>query len=121
MKNAREIQAVDRTLEILDSPEKWTKGKNARNKYGEPVPTFHNEAICHCLEGAIIKALSEQKLTDTKWRNSYIKITHALCNVLDLKFDIGHQDEHIGFNDHRKTTYTMVINALKKAKEYLSQ
>lgn len=121
MKNRREIKTIDRVLEILNSPEKWIKGHNARDKDGHPIYPPNEAAVCWCLEGAIYKALWEQNLTNKKWENSYYKIVHALCHSENLAFNIGNQDEHIGFNDDKNTTYNKVIDLIKKAKEYLSQ
>ena len=120
MKNKREIQAVDRTLEILNHESKWIKEHNAKNAEGEPVFPPNDQATCWCLEGALYKAIWEQKLTKIKWNNSYRKITHAICKSVNLKFDIGNQDEHISFNDSEDTEYNDVINALKGAKDYLT-
>ena len=119
MKNAREIKAVERVIKILDSPKKWIKKQNARNKWGWYTDPKGDDATCWCLQGAILKALDEQKLTNRKWKNSYHKIIHAICKVTNLKYDIGHQDEHMWYNDAAETTYDMVIKTLKKAKAYL--
>lgn len=41
--------------ELLDSPEKWTKGYFARNKTGDPTESHDNDACCWCLIGAAMK------------------------------------------------------------------
>lgn len=119
MKNKREIQAIERTLNILDSPEKWIKGYRAKTKNDEATTFNSEDAVTWCVDGAICKALDEQKLTDRKWSNSYIKIVHAMCRAVKLKFNLSHQDEHIGFNDHENTTHEMIIDMLNRAKEFL--
>ena len=120
MKNKREIQTVDRILKILNNESKWIKKYNAKDKDGNTVHPPDNNAICWCLEGALHKALSEQHLTNRKWQNSYYKIVNAICKSVNLKFDIDNPDEHIGFNDDEDTEYNDVINALKGAKDYLT-
>lgn len=39
--------------ELLDSPEKWIKGKNAINSMGEMVSSISDNAKCFCIIGAI--------------------------------------------------------------------
>jgi len=119
MKNKREINIIDRILEIFHSAANWTQKVNARDEYGEPVYPPNDRAVCWCLEGAIYKAIWEQKLSKRKWNNSYWKIVGAICKVQGLKFNIRHQDEHIGYNDAADTTFEMVIETLNKAKAYL--
>ena len=119
MKNTREIKALDRIIEILKSPKSWTKRMNARSINGNKVEYYNPKAVCWCIDGAILKALREQKLTNHKWQNSYRKIVHAICKVANLKHDIRHQDEHIGFNDAETTTFENITEALYKARAFL--
>ena len=121
MKNKREIQAIERTLEILDSPKKWIKYQNALDKDGYSVFPPNNSAICWCLNGAIYKALWEQDITNRQWKNSFDKINNAICEAVNLPPPSYNEYEHVEFNDKDETTYEMVIDALQKAKEYLSQ
>ena len=120
-KNKREIKIINKVIQILDKPQKWTRARNAKDKNGNPTNPLSPNATCYCLEGAIYKALWEQKLSKRKWNNSYRKIIGAICKVAGLNFDIGNQDEHIGFNDNPNTTYEMIINILKKAKALLQK
>lgn len=39
--------------QLLDKPEKWTKGASARDKSGEVVSPDSPNAICWCLAGAM--------------------------------------------------------------------
>lgn len=39
--------------ELLDSPEKWTKGHYSRDKLGNPAWPENDDATCFCLMGAI--------------------------------------------------------------------
>lgn len=119
MKNAREIQTMDRVIEILDKPEKWVKGIISCDKNGNRTNPPNPATTCWCLEGAIYTALWEQKLTKRKWFNSHRKIVHAICRVAGFRYDIGHQSEHVEFNDHEDTTYEILVNTLKKAKAFL--
>ena len=40
----------------IDSPEKWTKGAQARDGIGEPTSYDDSDATCFCIMGAIHKA-----------------------------------------------------------------
>lgn len=42
-------------LKLLDKPEKWTQGTYARNENASTVGPLDPQAVCWCLEGAIIK------------------------------------------------------------------
>ena len=123
MKNKRETTLINRILKILNTPEKWTKTAPARDISKTAVYFGSDEAICWCLDGALSKALWEQKLTSRKWTNSFKKITKALNTVLGIIPTDLHRKEgyYITFNDYPETTYEDVISTLKKAKERLNE
>ena len=120
MKNEREIKTIERTLEILNKPEKWIKEQIALDEDGHSVFPPNQAAVCWCLNGAIYKALWELDLSTRKWMNSFNKINDAICKVANLPHSDSNEYEHVEFNDKDETTYEMVIDALQKAKEYLS-
>lgn len=41
--------------ELLDAPEKWTQAAYAKNAQGERVEYCEPEAVCWCLEGAMMR------------------------------------------------------------------
>ena len=49
-----EILKVARAL--IEKPENWTQGTNARGKSGNPVICTGNAAVCWCAHGAITRA-----------------------------------------------------------------
>lgn len=119
MKNRREVKIVERTIEILSTPKKWTKGARARDKFNNHTGYYSSQAVCWCIDGAIEKAVRDANLTKRKGINSYWKIVRAICKVANLKFDIHSQDEHMMLNDAEETNYQTIINTLKKAKAFL--
>lgn len=38
---------------LIDTPEKWTKGENAKDVHGNEVGILASEATCFCMEGAL--------------------------------------------------------------------
>jgi hypothetical protein len=49
--NAHELLLAARTL--IQTPNDWTKGVNARDAAGEPVEEYHPNAVCYCALGAV--------------------------------------------------------------------
>lgn len=49
--------------ELLSSPEKWTKGLNAKDKQNNCVSPWSENAVCWCIYGAILKCYSESLKT----------------------------------------------------------
>jgi len=78
------IGAIERLAEILNGPDKWTQGTNARTADCRPVHWSHPEASSFCLIGACAKATAEgtrfgellfdQLLTQVKKRLGKISI-----------------------------------------------
>ena len=120
MKNQREIQAIDRTLEILNKKSKWTKNAEARRKDGSPTREGSEEAVCWCIDGAINIALREQNLSIRKFKNSKSKIIIALLINLGIVPELNTRPDYMDYNDRETTTYHNIINLLKKTKEYLN-
>lgn len=48
-------QIVQGMLDLLDSPEKWTKGKSATDKDGNSADYYSSNAVSWCLAGAFGK------------------------------------------------------------------
>jgi hypothetical protein len=47
------VEDAMKVKELLDSPERWTKGFQARNALGRPAMANSKQAMCWCLGGAI--------------------------------------------------------------------
>lgn len=86
--------------ELLNSPDKWTKGSAAKTKDGIPIYSGNPEAYSFCLYGALNKCFESDTIL---YDINYNKIR----DVLKSKFLSG-------FNDAPKTTYEDIINVLKK-------
>lgn len=88
--------------ELLDKPEKWTKGYLARTTGGRPINADDPNATCWCVFGALARC----EYTGEAW----------IIAVSKLRFEIG--SEYISipeWNDAEETTYEQVIDVLKKA------
>lgn len=91
-----------KVYELLDKPEKWTKGENARDAEGNKVRPDNPTAVCWCLEGAIRYCYGES------WRTSYYKAEDA---VQDMS---GGYLNAFEWNDAPRRTYKQVIALCKK-------
>lgn len=49
------LEVLKATRELLSAPERWTKGRYARNADGSCVPPTAPGAVCFCLEGALCR------------------------------------------------------------------
>ena len=86
-----------KAYDLLDSPEKWTKGKYARNKAGELADI--KEGACWCVDGALTLCYSGD--------SEYYKARKRLRNVVGFSI--------IGWNDAPERTFEEVQAALRKA------
>jgi hypothetical protein len=43
---------------LIDTPEKWTQGANARDAAGRKVPAYSSRARCFCMTGAVIRVMA---------------------------------------------------------------
>lgn len=82
--------------ELLASPERWTKGALARDKFGNVTYYRANAAVCWCLLGALRKVAFGYDTEDTR---------RALVICLD------------DYNDARTTTHTDILRLLDIAIE----
>jgi hypothetical protein len=88
--------------ELLSSPEKWTKGADARNSNGNIVYTNSDDASCFCLRGAVILCRISLPTARTKLRAALTKLYPTFSDYVD-------------FNDHPDTTFEDVQKVLKEA------
>lgn len=87
--------------ELLDSPEKWTKGAWGRCKDGSACDCRDERATCWCIIGAIYKCFSNEARIE--------KLLKEMRDSLNLS-------EHplMWWNDNPERTYEEVIDLLKK-------
>jgi hypothetical protein len=49
------MNRIKQARELLAQPGKWTQGRNARDADGDAARVNDPEAVCFCLQGALIK------------------------------------------------------------------
>lgn len=81
--------------ELLDSPEKWTKGGFARTPEGEHVFPNHAQAVCFCISGAIDFCYSGEK-------------RYAVYRQLNEKIAAKQWQDIYAWNDAPERTYEEV-------------
>lgn len=82
---------------VIDTPEKWTKGRAASDSSGEACDYWGPDATCFCLLGAVAKVHGEEEVYDR------IKL------VLSEKLGT---DDVVGWNDERCRTHPEVLALL---------
>lgn len=92
--------------DLLDSPDKWTKGAYARNAAGNECLPIADEACCWCLRGAFIRCYADTKTGEAAGR----KLLVAL-NALDDKY----KGRITMFNDNPSTTFEDIRRLLELA------
>lgn len=92
--------------ELLDKPEKWTKGAFARRKTGTRTEWTDERAVCWCMEGALLVC---GHLGADEWRKvkDFILVKPAFSARTE-----GSINE---FNDHPDTTFEDVRRVLIEA------
>jgi hypothetical protein len=90
-----------KTYELLDTPEKWTKGAFARDSKGDPVDPVSPEAVCWCIEGALQKCYPNY---DDRWEAVYYRL-----------LEVRKYGGIIFWQDNPERTYEEVIEVLKLA------
>jgi len=49
------LQILRAARDLISDPERHTRGANARNAEGNPVPPQSPESVCYCMVGALLK------------------------------------------------------------------
>lgn len=88
---------------LIDTPEKWTQDKLARNESGWFVPPKSPEAVCFCGEGAIIRAACDL-------RNPYGAPAALLQLCRAVKKELFYE-----YNDHPRRKRSQIMAAFDKA------
>lgn len=93
--------------ELLDSPEKWTKGAIARDSKGNLVSYNSPNAVCFCLLGAIYKCYASDKMNPDKMNPDKLplEIRKLIGSLLNLR-----SDSISYFNDAPKRTFEDIKN-----------
>ena len=101
----RSVATAVKIKELLDKPEKWTKGFYAKDSRGKPANVNDADAVCFCLEGALYKCCGYNGYEDKqlKLSNSIEKYTNGKTNSL------------VAFNDNQSTTFEDIKKVLELA------
>lgn len=96
--------------ELLDKPEKWTKGSSARDKNNKQVHPQEPEAVCWCLEGGLRCVTNGNRWSP--WvetlRSTIIRLFPNRTDPLGVKIIST-------FNDHPDTTFEDIQKVIKEA------
>lgn len=87
-------------MEIIGSPERWTKDTFARDSDGEPTTLNSKNAVCFCSVGALDKVKADIKTKN--YVNNVVQETHKYEYVVD-------------FNDSDNTKHKDVMNMFMTA------
>lgn len=88
-----------KAMDIIATPDRWTKGSYARDSVGGNISTFSKDAVCFCSIGALSKT----------GEFSGSKAGSYLTQALPPKKTI------VSFNDARKTTHADVMEKFMTA------
>lgn len=105
------LRIINRAIELVSNPKKWTKKTYARNYLDQSVAPMSPEAVCFCLYGAIERSIGElalpgvihSRVTSTVLDFVYSQITGKITN----------------FNDFETTTHADILAVLNKARAEL--
>lgn len=103
-----------KAYEILNSPEKWTKGTHFKNVEGVVLAPESAKATCMCLEGAVILAYSYTIIELYRsWEYRRLEI------AIEAKYGLTRLHANkcnlvASFNDHPETTFEEVVALLKE-------
>lgn len=112
MKTSDVLKAVQ---ELLTPPEQWTKHTYARDGLGRRTNVTGSDAVCWCLDGAILKATADEDPHSLATDRAEISLNHTLQRLPDLSRGIG---GFVEWNDHPETTHDDVMNLLAEAVVY---
>ena len=101
--------------ELLSSEKKWTKGCDARNDKGVMVDPAGDDAVCWCLNGAIVRAAKE--IYPSHGSSLLHIVKKCRVRVIELTHHLSTQS----FNDCDSTTYPDVLDVLARGSNYRSR
>lgn len=112
MKFFKPVEILEKTDELLSSPERWNKGRY-----------YDKRKNCWCLKGALYRRDSSSFFSTNP---NYLDVNSASLFVRKAILELFPQRNFpgacvIGFNDHPDTTFEDVKAVLKRAKELASE
>jgi len=120
------VEVLERALDLLSDPAKWTKSAMAKDAIGKSVQPYEPAAACFCMMGAM------ERGARGILENHQIRDYYANATALNAEVEAQRMVSHIlydrrgifsipGFNDHSDTTHDEVVSimteALAKARE----
>ena len=102
--------------ELLSDPARWTKQVHARDANGREVPPKHSEAVCWCLDGAMLKVSGHEgfgmvgEAAEQYFAAQRIVRSIARDNGL-MRGDMAYSD----WNDLKDTQHEDVLGLLDRA------
>lgn len=114
------IEVLERALEILSNPAKWTKSTMAKDAIGKSVQPYEPTAACFCMMGAM------ERGARGILENHQIRDYYANETALDAEVEAQRTVSHVlyrrrgiysipGFNDHSETTHDDVVSIMTEA------
>lgn len=123
-----ELRIMDRMIELLDSPEKWSKKAFARAESGLVEEVHSIKACCFCLDGARQRATGEVHRADygasvaPAMMDASFRVRDCLAET--IRNDGGDFDDEDPqaqiwmFNDDPARTYEEVRSVLTRARAF---
>lgn len=99
------LEVLIAARKVIEKPENWTQGVLAKNRYGNAVYVYSEEAACFCSMGALYRAVDEDDCLKT----------NIIDDVAAILSSIVQDDTVAGFND--KSTHAEVLALFDKAIE----
>ena len=94
--------------ELLEKPENWTQRANARDANGRDISSYHPDAVCWCLFGAVNKCYG---ITPER-QNVEVKLIHSL-QVAPTQERRGY-GSYIVWNDAKERTHQEVLDLCRE-------
>lgn len=108
-------QILEEIKAVIDTPEKWTQGTQARDKEGNKVALFNSDAVSFCLIGAMVKVKFNTNFPDDE-----VGYRHYAYGQAE-KLLMAESGGRAWFNDKATTSHEDVIrlidSCILKAKE----
>ena len=98
------IEILRSARALIDAPEKWTKGTEARDASGRSVPFNSPDAVCCCAVGALLGALHRAG------NDGECVALRRLRKALPIGFA-----DVVSLNDHPDTTHADIMAVFDRA------
>lgn len=93
---------LQQVRDLLADPKRWTQGSYARDADGNPLSYRHPDAVCLCLDGAVIEIAGDTEGARYTEMQAHLEAQNDGNN-------------YANFNDAEDTTHADVLAFLDKA------